>query len=87
MRSISGKMHIRSRGGQKNASFVSTLLALSFAAGAAAQEPTLNLGCDDGWGGSGGREEFCEIRELTVPVTDTLTVDAAPNGGVRVTRN
>ena len=38
---------------------------------------------DQNWGDD--REGFCEVREYTVPASGaTLTVDAAPNGGIEV---
>jgi len=53
------------------------------AAGAQAPEPRME--CNDGWQGWWNRgEHFCEIREMTVPATGSLTVDAGPNGGIRV---
>jgi putative adhesin len=39
--------------------------------------------CDQqNWGDD--REGFCEMRELTLPSSGSLTVDARPNGGIRV---
>jgi DUF4097 and DUF4098 domain-containing protein YvlB len=38
------------------------------------------------WGGRGGpAARVCETRELTLPATGALSVDAGPNGGIRVT--
>jgi len=59
-----------------------TLLAilLALAPAALAQEKTLN--CDHhNWGDS---REYCEIREVTLPVRGDLNVDGAPNGGISV---
>ena len=51
-----------------------------------AQDPE----CDEriGWWGrwrSGPRAHVCEIRELTLPASGALAVDASPNGGISVT--
>jgi len=44
--------------------------------------------CDDtngwGWGWRRGAR-VCEVRDLTLPATGTLTVDAGPNGSISVT--
>lgn len=41
--------------------------------------------CRDDWHGDDDRERYCEVRELSVPASGaTLTVDARPNGGIRV---
>jgi Toastrack DUF4097 len=59
--------------------------ALVVASAGTAQERTSRMDCDDDWGGwqrSGAR--VCEIRELTVPATGALSVDAGPNGGIHV---
>lgn len=37
---------------------------------------------DQGWGDD--RAGFCEVRELTVPTSGSLAVDASPNGGIQV---
>ena len=57
-----------------------TLLA---AAAANAQQRS---GCDDDWGGwrTGPNARFCETRELLVPASGTLAVDAGDNGGIEV---
>jgi len=36
---------------------------------------------DDDWGDKG---RYCETREMTLPDTDSLFVDAVPNGGIKV---
>jgi DUF4097 and DUF4098 domain-containing protein YvlB len=58
------------------------------AAAAAAQAPEPRMQCDDGgwgrWNGWGRSERFCEIREMTVPATGSLSVEGGPNGGIRV---
>lgn len=43
--------------------------------------------CDDnGWRWRNGPgAHHCEVRELTLPAAGTLSVDAGPNGGIRVT--
>ncbi|MGB2714944.1 MAG: DUF4097 family beta strand repeat-containing protein [Vicinamibacterales bacterium] len=39
--------------------------------------------CDQqSWGDD--REGYCEVRELTVPSSGSLAVDASPNGGIKV---
>jgi len=40
------------------------------------------LSCDGNWGGR--QESACEMREMTVAATGRLEVNAAPNGGIRV---
>jgi len=62
------------------------LVALLAVPAANAQEPE----CDEriGWWGrwrSGPRAHVCEIRELTLPASGALAVDASPNGGISVT--
>jgi len=60
--------------------------AMTFAAGSAgvAQRSATNDPCaGENWGND--REGVCEVREYTVPAAGaTLTVDAAPNGGINV---
>jgi hypothetical protein len=62
------------------------LTALLVASAGNAQEKT---GCDNQstwWGWRGGPSaRVCEVRELTVPVTGKLSVDAGPNGSIHVT--
>jgi hypothetical protein len=65
----------------------SAMAAVAFvaAAGAAAQQTGSGQDwCDDqSWGDD--REGFCEVRQFTLAATgSTLTVDAAPNGGIQV---
>lgn len=36
---------------------------------------------DDDWGNKG---RFCEVREMTLPATGSVSVDAGHNGGIRV---
>jgi hypothetical protein len=65
---------------------VPAVLALLAAAAAGAQEPAPSMQCDDGWRGRRDRgAHFCEIRELTLPAADLLSVDGGQNGGVHVT--
>lgn len=65
---------------------IATIAALVMFAGPLAAQR--RAGADDGcgqenWGSD--REGFCEIREYTVPASGgTMTVDAAPNGGISV---
>lgn len=61
------------------------LLAILGIATAAAQPTDSDKGCTERWGGGRNREHACEVRELTVRPSGTLSVDASPNGGVRVT--
>ena len=61
------------------------LTALLVASTGNAQEPTQ---CDDNnwWGWRGGRQaHVCEIRDLTLPSTGALSVDADQNGSISVT--
>jgi hypothetical protein len=37
---------------------------------------------EQSWGDD--RAGFCEVRELTLPTSGSLTVDASPNGGIKV---
>jgi hypothetical protein len=40
---------------------------------------------DDTWCDERGRdEEWCEVREITLPAREMIAVDAAPNGGISV---
>lgn len=61
-----------------------TLVGLLVALTAVAQEPA-PLECGRDWSWLGRRARVCEIRELTVPATGALSVDAGPNGSIRVT--
>jgi len=63
---------------------VPALVAVLASAGAAAQEPVANTDCD-GQGHWSSSRHVCEVREVTVPVAKTLSIDAGMNGGVRVT--
>jgi len=57
------------------------LTALVVASAGNAQE---SFECDDGgWGWRSGAR-VCAIRELTVPATGALSVDAGPNGSIRI---
>ena len=61
------------------------LTALLVASAGNAQEPSQ---CDDNnwWGWRGGRSaHVCEIRDLTLPSTGALSVDADQNGSISVT--
>src|SRR5258708_26058250 len=63
------------------------LLAAAGAVSAGAQDWRVVSG--DGWcndrDGDGNRARFCEVRETTLRPSGTVTVDAAPNGGIAVT--
>lgn len=73
----------------KNRLFLYLFAAVTAAAslGAAPAIPQQSSGSDwcqdESWGDD--RQKFCEVREFTVTAgSDTLTVDAAPNGGISV---
>jgi hypothetical protein len=61
---------------------VAALLLLGTAA--AAQQPPASQPCDDVARGSRDGAHVCEVREVTLRPRDTLAVDSAPNGGIRV---
>jgi hypothetical protein len=47
----------------------------------------VRVSTDDEWCEQGGRNErayACEVREVTLPAVRTVSVDARPNGGIRV---
>lgn len=47
----------------------------------------IRVNTDDEWcahGGGGDRAYVCEVREATLPASARVTVDARPNGGIRV---
>ena len=59
-------------------------LPMALAAAAAGAQPE-RMECDEGWRSWWNHgEHFCEMREMTVPATGSLVVDAGPNGGIRV---
>ena len=64
--------------------YLAPLLAILGTAAAVAQ-PADDKACNEQWGGGRNRERACEVRELTVKAGGTLSVDASPNGGIRVT--
>jgi hypothetical protein len=64
---------------------VSALLLLIGTAAASAQQTAPSKECDNDWSRWNSRGHFCEVREVTVKAPDTLSVDSAPNGGIRVT--
>lgn len=55
-----------------------------FAGAALAQEPAKSLACNQHEGGDSRQQRACEMREMTLPATGSLNVDAAPNGGITV---
>jgi hypothetical protein len=62
---------------------VSALALVLGAPGLLAQQRGGRDWCDQqNWGDD--REGYCEVRELTAPSSGSLTVDASPNGGIRV---
>lgn len=59
--------------------------ALILSTGAAlSQEPAKSLACKQYEGGESRQQRACEMREMTLPATGSLNVDAAPNGGITV---
>jgi Putative adhesin len=65
---------------------VSGILAALAVTATVAQAPIPSMRCEDGWKRwSNGGERVCEIREMTVPATGSLSVDGEQNGGVHVT--
>jgi hypothetical protein len=66
--------------------YILVMTALLAASAGNAQDDESRLSCDDSrweWGWrSGGRA--CDMRDLTLPTTRALSVDAGPNGGVEV---
>src|SRR4029079_7368830 len=58
------------------------LLAVLGATAALAQPDDGDKGCNEKWGGWRAREHACEVREITVKPSGTLSVDASPNGGI-----
>jgi hypothetical protein len=62
---------------------ITGLALILTASGILAQQRDARDWCDQqNWGDD--REGHCEVRELTVPSSGSLTVDASPNGGIRV---
>jgi hypothetical protein len=61
--------------------------ALLVASGGIAQEPSPRMECDGDWWGwrNGPDAHVCEIRDLTLPSTGALAVDADQNGSISVT--
>jgi hypothetical protein len=55
-----------------------------FTGAALAQEPVKSLACKQSDGGDSRQQRACEMREMTLPATGSLNVDAAPNGGITV---
>lgn len=51
---------------------------------ALAQDPAKSLACKQFEGGGAREQRACEMREMTLPATPSLNVDAAPNGGISV---
>ena len=63
----------------------SALGAAFFLALASAPAQDRKLACDDKSRSDSKRSRVCEMRESTMAVTGNLAVDAAPNGGIRIT--
>lgn len=55
-----------------------------FAGAVAAQDPAKTLACKQYDGGDSRQQRACEMRELTIPASGALDIDAAPNGGISV---
>jgi hypothetical protein len=67
-------------------SWAPVLLAFAAVTSVRAQGPAPSMECDNNWRGWRQRDaHVCEVRELTVVATGSLSVDAGPNGGVQVT--
>ena len=62
-----------------------TIATISLASGAALAQKKSgdSMECND-WSGNNRLQNHCEIKEQTLPVGGTLTVDAGRNGGVSV---
>lgn len=60
------------------------MLAVLACAGAAGQQAA-NKECDGKWQQWGGNSHVCELRETTVAARGSVSIDAGPNGGIRVT--
>ena len=76
------KQRVGTRGASSS---VLALLAISAVATVGAQAPARSLDCDDGWRGWLNRSaRACEVREVTIPATGSLSVDGGQNGGVTV---
>lgn len=63
---------------------ISALGAAFFLTLAIAPAQDKKLACDDKSNGDSRRSRVCEMRESTMAVTGNLAVDAAPNGGIRI---
>ena len=62
-----------------------TLTAVAIAAATLAQGQAPRSECDEDWYGWGGpRGRACEVRDLTLPASGRLTVDADVNGSISV---
>jgi hypothetical protein len=61
------------------------LLTVTGTSLALAQGSLAGRACDDGWSGGRRTVTVCEVRELTLPVTDALSIDGGGNGAVTVT--
>jgi len=55
-----------------------------FTGAALAQDPAKSLACKQYDSGDSRQQRACEMREMTLPATASLNVDAAPNGGISV---
>jgi hypothetical protein len=80
---------LRARALRSGALMAAALLSALAADVGGAQEPAPRMDCSDGWDSRGwrngrNRERACVIRELTLPATGSLVVDAGPNGGVDI---
>jgi hypothetical protein len=64
---------------------VPAMLAVLACAGAAGQQAGAKSECDGKWQRWGRSSHVCELRETAVPARDSVSIDAGPNGGIRVT--
>jgi DUF4097 and DUF4098 domain-containing protein YvlB len=61
---------------------MSCLAALALVRPAVAQEPEREMSCDEGW--QSDRASHCEINEMKIAASSSLTLDGGVNGGVTV---
>jgi hypothetical protein len=68
--------------------FLMAIASAPLPAAAPSDTTTQQASTNDDWclreRGNSDREMFCEVRQFTVAAAGTMTVDAAPNGGINV---